>query len=244
MKNTSRDKILSAVSAAYERALVWLPPDIAIVLECFSEAEPDPEARERLVGMCARFREAAEKNVPYRDDFDSALALVSMGPAHAADAEGILAAVRLALPVADAVILPVFTESDSLSVTVAPCKKAELRLFSLQTDSIREAEAAVKALVESSEPCAGAPIILGLGLGSSEDEAFTNACRALLRPMGERAENAEFAAVEQRLRVLPAGGFTPGVLGARIIGELCTHGKSTCTIVYCGYTTMRKTVVL
>ncbi|MDR0935465.1 MAG: fumarate hydratase [Oscillospiraceae bacterium] len=227
MKQITTGQITEAVRSLAVRANCFLPPDVAMALECASEVEANATARAALEDLNDNFKYAAESGLPICQDTGMAVVFadigqdvhISGGNFEAAVNEGIRLAyttggLRCSV-VADpfrrvntddntpAVIHTRLVSGDTLSLTVAPKgfgseNMSALRMFN-PTDSVEFIEDfIIDAVIHAgSKPCP--PIILGIGVGGTFEGVALAAKRALLRPVDTLNSDPFYAEMETRL---------------------------------------------
>ncbi|MDR0446160.1 MAG: fumarate hydratase [Oscillospiraceae bacterium] len=172
------------------RAADILPPELAILIECAFEGESEPQAGEFLRGLIERFNECAHRAEPL----------------HGSEKTG-LYELELADDAKKELLIGIVPErvSEREAVITGDAVPGEAGFDELITDT---------ALGLDISPLA--PIVLGIGVASNEDEALELARRALFRPADRHATDAVTAASERRILArLNSRGPGAGGLGGR-----------------------------
>ncbi|MDR0858598.1 MAG: fumarate hydratase, partial [Oscillospiraceae bacterium] len=79
MKTITTARITDAVHALALRANTFLPPDVAMALECASESESNAAARAALEDLNDNFKYAAESGLPICQDTGMAVVFAEVG---------------------------------------------------------------------------------------------------------------------------------------------------------------------
>ncbi len=227
MREISCEKITETVARLCIKANTVLPPELAIRIECMEEAEPSPVGRQVLGDLIENFRLAAFEGLPICQDTGMAVVLadvgqdvhISGGDFSAAVNEGVRrgyldGGLRLSV-VKDplrrensgdntpAVLHTRIVSGDKLRLTVAPKgfgseNMSQLKMF-LPSASPEEIEDFVVSVVEQagSRPCP--PLVLGVGLGGTMEQAALLAKRALCRPIDRQNPDPYYKAMENRI---------------------------------------------
>ncbi len=209
MKNISCEDISALVAELCVRAATILPPDVAALLEGAAACETCPAAASALGDLVENFRYAAESGLPICQDTGMAVVFADIGQdVHItgglfSDAvnegvrrgytEGLLRLSVVGDPLrrvntgdnTPAVLHTRLVAGDGLTITVAPkgfgsenMSSLTMLLPSASPDEV--AEAVTKAVVSAgAKPCP--PLIIGVGLGGTAEQACIYAKRALLR---------------------------------------------------------------
>ncbi len=244
MREIAYEEIVSAVSALCVRAATRLPPDVAMAIECASEAEPSDEGRAALEDIMANFACAALEDIPICQDTGMAVVFADVGQeTHIAgglfeDAvtegvrrgytEGGLRASVVADPLrrentgdnTPPVIHTRLVAGDRITLTVAPKgfgseNKSAVKMF-LPSAKPEEIEDYIVSVVSAAgaDPCP--PLVVGVGLGGTQDKAAELAKRALLRSLDRRNEDEFYAKLERRtLAKINGLGIGPQGFGGR-----------------------------
>ena len=215
MKNISCEDISELVAQLCVRAATVLPPDVAELLEKAAKAESCPAAAAALGDLVENFGYAAESGLPICQDTGMAVVFADVGQdAHITgglfeDAvnegvrrgyeRGYLRKSVVGDPLrrvntgdnTPAVIHTRLVAGDGITITVAPkgfgsenMSALVMLLPSASAETV--AEAVADAVVRAgAKPCP--PLIVGVGLGGTAEQAMLAAKRALLRS-GENAD--------------------------------------------------------
>lgn len=209
MKNISCADITELVAELCVRAATVLPPDVAELLKKAAESESCPAAAAALGDLVENFSYAAETGLPICQDTGMAVVFADVGQdAHITGGlfeEAVNEGVRRGYErgylrksvVSDplrrvntedntpAVIHTRLVEGDGITITVAPkgfgSENMSALLMLLPSASAEAvAEAVTDAVVRAgAKPCP--PLIVGVGLGGTAEQAMLAAKRALLR---------------------------------------------------------------
>ena len=79
MRDISCDAITEAVRDICIRANVWLPPELAVLLECAQESEVSPAGTAALDDIVSNFRYAAEESLPICQDTGMTVIFADIG---------------------------------------------------------------------------------------------------------------------------------------------------------------------
>ena len=223
MKNISCEEISALVAELCVRAATELPSDVAALLEGAAARETCPAAESALGDLVENFRYAAQSGLPICQDTGMAVIFADVGQdVHItgglfSDAvnegvrrgykDGLLRLSVVGDPLrrvntgdnTPAVLHTRLVEGDKLSITVAPkgfgsenMSALIMLLPSASPDDV--AEAITGAVVSAgAKPCP--PLIIGVGLGGTADQACIYAKRALLRE--EAASDPFYAELER-----------------------------------------------
>jgi fumarate hydratase subunit alpha len=235
-------RVTDAVCQACIEANHTLSPDMAAALERAAERETDPLAWRILSQLRENLRIAGEEQVPICQDTGMAVVFLDIGQdVHftggdlaAAVHEGVRRACRegyLRPSVVDDPLLRTNTGDNSpavlhcavvpgrhVTITVAPKgfgSENMSRLFLLKpADGAEGVREAVLRTVAEAGPNACPPLVVGVGLGGTMEQAALLAKRALLRPVGEGAPQPHIRALEwELLERINALGIGPSGLG-------------------------------
>ena len=223
MREITCGEITAAVEKLCVRAATWLPPEMAILIECAYEAETCPAGADALKDIMDNYVFASESGLPICQDTGMAVVFADIGQdVHITgglfeDAvnEGVrrgYAMLRKSV-VADplrrvntedntpAVIHTRLTSGDSVRITVAPKgfgseNMSAMRMF-LPSDTKEDIVDFIVSVVKraGANPCP--PVVLGVGLGGTVDMAALLAKRALCRPVDKRSEDSFYADMEK-----------------------------------------------
>ena len=244
MREISCETITEAVRKLCVRANVWLPPELAIMLECAWEGEVSPAGKAALEDIVSNYRYAAQEGLPICQDTGMAVIFADIGQdVHITgglfeDAvnEGVrrgyeLGRLRKSV-VADplrrvntgdntpAVIHTRLVAGDTIKLTAAPKgfgseNMSAMRMF-LPSDTQEAVEDFIVDTVSraGSRPCP--PVVVGVGLGGTVEQAAILAKRALLRPTDTRSGDPYYAEMETRvLQRINALGIGPQGFGGK-----------------------------
>lgn len=243
MRELSCAEIAAAAQTLCLRAAVFLPPDLAMQIECASETEPDPAGRAALVQLVDAFTAAGLERRPLAPDMGYPVFFIRLGQevhitgGSLADAVGAgVRRARAAIPGQKTVCDPVrrsglpdgapctlhvqSVPGDRLELTAAPAgfaggEAAALRLFPAGTD--REAlEDWITAQAEAALQTVCPPVVVGVGLGGDAAAAMLLAAQGRAVPADRRSADAFYAAMEHRLLArINRSGVGPGRKGGR-----------------------------
>lgn len=258
MREISYSEISDAVRRLCIRAATWLPPDVAMAIECASESEVSPAGAAALSDLVENFILASESGIPICQDTGMAVVFADVGQdvhitggllADAVDSgvargyeDGRLRKSVVADPFrrentgdnTPAVLHVRLVPGDRITLTVAPKgfgseNMSGMKLF-LPGTPVEAVEDFIASVVRDggSAPCP--PVILGVGLGGTVEQAALTAKRALLRPIDTGSADPFYAAMEKRtLRKINSLGIGPQGFGgvhtalAVNIGACPTH---------------------
>ncbi|MCL1828319.1 MAG: fumarate hydratase [Oscillospiraceae bacterium] len=245
MRELNCDVISQAVERLCIKANTMLPPQIAMLIECAAEAEESPAGRAALSDLTENFICAGLNGLPLCQDTGMAVVFadvgqdlhITNGDFRAAIDEGVRrgyerGALRKSV-VKDplhrvntgdntpAVLHVRIVEGDSLHLTVAPKgfgseNKSALKMFLPSSGTDEIADFLVETVSEAgSAPCP--PVILGVGLGGTVEQAAIIAKRALIRPADKQNPDAFYAGLERlALKRINRLGIGPMGYGGRI----------------------------
>jgi len=244
MRTIDFETIASAVASACIEANLHLPPDVLTALEEALARETAPAARSILTDLLENARLAPEVGLPLCQDTGLVVVFAEVGQeahivggtlADAVDAgvrrgyaEGLLRKSILAKPLdrasntgdnTPAVLHVRLVEGNRLRLTVAPKgggseNASAVWLLTPAQGRHGVTDAVVRRIRETAgRPCP--PLILGVGLGGSFEQAAIEAKRAVvLRPLGRPNEDADLAALEaDLLEAVNTTGIGPMGLG-------------------------------
>lgn len=227
MREITCGQISDAIKKLCITAATRLPPDVAIQLECASESEESEVGRQVLEDLVENFIYAAEAKIPICQDTGMAVVFADIGQdvhitgglfesavnegVRRGYADGFLRKSVVCDPLrrintgdnTPAILHVRLMEGDSMKLTVAPKgfgseNMSAMRMF-LPTASREEIEDFITQTVleAGSNPCP--PVILGVGLGGTAEQAALIAKRALSRPIDERNSDELYAEMERRV---------------------------------------------
>ena len=242
MREITCVQITDAVERLCVKAATLLPPDLAILIECAADTEVSPAGVNALNDIVENFKYAADKKLPICQDTGMAVVFADIGQdVHITGGlfenavnEGVrrgYAGLRKSV-VRDplrrensddntpAIIHVRLVEGDAVKLTVAPKgfgseNKSAMRMF-LPSDKVDTIEAFLIDTVSQAgaDPCP--PIVLGVGLGGTIEQAALLAKRALIRPMDKWNEDKFYAEMEWRvLNKINKLGIGPQGFGGR-----------------------------
>ena len=163
-----------------------LPPSLAILLECAYEAENNPNAAQFLLGAVEKFRECAEKGLPLRAE---------NGEVYVRELTG-----------------------DNILVGIISAETLERELV-LNSDSVppsHEFDALVAETLLLDDVAAMCPMVVGVGVADTQEDAMALARDALFRSADTASDDAELALAEKRILArLNAAGPGAGGFGGR-----------------------------
>ena len=236
--------ITDAVERLCIKAATVLPPDLGILLECAAETEQSPAGIGALDDIVENFKYAAEAHLPICQDTGMAVVFADIGQdVHITDGlfedavnegvrrgyeNGFLRKSVVKDPLrrentndnTPAVIHVRIVPGDAIDLTVAPKgfgseNMSAMRLF-LPSDGIETIEDYIVDVVSKagSNPCP--PIVLGVGLGGTVEQAALLSKRALARPVSTRNSDPFYAEMENRvLKKINKLGIGPQGFGGR-----------------------------
>jgi fumarate hydratase subunit alpha len=245
MREIDCSLITAAVEKLCIEAAVHLPPDMRELLEAAASREDSPAGAAALCDIVANFKLASESGLPICQDTGMAIVFADVGQeVHIAgglleDAvnEGVRrgytngylrkSVVRDPLRRVNtedntpAVLHVRLVAGDQISITVAPKgfgseNMSAMRLF-LPSDSVETIENFIVGVMDSagSNPCP--PVVIGVGLGGTIEQAALLAKRALLRDMNASNADTFYAGMETRiLEKINRLGIGPQGFGGRI----------------------------
>ncbi len=227
MREISCELITETVAQLCIKANTVLPPELANRIECMEEAETSPVGKSVLGDMVENFRLAAFEELPICQDTGMAVVLADVGQdvhivggsfedaVNAGVRKGYLeGGLRLSVvkdPLrrentgdnSPAVLHTRIVPGDTLRITVAPKgfgseNMSQLKMF-LPSVSQAEIEEFIVSVVTQagSRPCP--PVVLGVGLGGTMEQAALLAKRALCRPIDRQNPDEYYRAMENRV---------------------------------------------
>lgn len=227
MREISCAEITQAVEKLCIEANTYLPPDVAMQIECAYEEETAEVGRSVLLDLVENFRIAAREGLPICQDTGMAVVFAQLGQdVHITGGDfedavnqgvrqgyekGCLRKSVVADPLrrentgdnTPAVIHLRLVPGDQLQLTVAPKgfgseNMSAVRMF-LPSASVEEIRAFVVDTVRraGSNPCP--PVIVGVGLGGTLDKAALLSKEALARPVDVRNPDPFYQEMERTL---------------------------------------------
>ncbi|MBR2832256.1 MAG: fumarate hydratase [Oscillospiraceae bacterium] len=227
MREISCEEIVRTVERLCVKAAVYLPPDLAILLECAQESEVSPAGIAALDDIVENFKYAAEKGLPICQDTGMAVVFADVGQdVHIAGGDfeaavnegvrrgyvnGCLRKSVVADPLrrvntednTPAVIHIRLVPGDRLTLTVAPKgfgseNMSAMKMF-LPSAKREDIEDYIISVVDAagSNPCP--PVVVGVGLGGTAEMAAILAKRALARNVDTRNADPYYAEMEHRV---------------------------------------------
>lgn len=227
MREVTCSEITDAIKLLCIKAATILPPELAILLECASESERSPAGLGALEDIIDNFKYAYDKSLPICQDTGMAVIFADIGQdvhitgGYFEDAvnegvrrgyiDGFLRKSVVRDPIrrgntednTPAVIHIRLVPGDQLSLTVAPKgfgseNMSAMRMF-LPSDKIETIEDFIVSVVDKagSNPCP--PVVLGVGLGGTIEQAALLSKRALARPADTRNNDEFYAKMEKRV---------------------------------------------
>jgi fumarate hydratase subunit alpha len=245
MREIACSVITDAIEKLCIRAATQLPHELGRLLESAANAEVSPAGTAALRDIVDNFKYAQEQCLPICQDTGMAVVFADIGQdVHIKDGsfreavdEGVRrgyingflrkSVVRDPLRRVNtndntpSVLHVRIVEGNQLNLTVAPKgfgseNMSAMRMF-LPSDSIDTIEAFIVETVSTagSNPCP--PVVLGVGLGGTIEQAALISKRALLRTAGEHHEDAFYSDMEVRLLdKINRLGIGPQGFGGRI----------------------------
>lgn len=244
MREIRFDDIVTAVRDACIRANTVLPNDLCAAIRAAGETEESPVGRAILGDLEENFTFAAQRGLPICQDTGMAVVFVELGQeahitgglledavnegVHRGYLEGALRCSVVRDPLrrentgdnAPAVQYLRLTVGDQLTITVAPKgfgseNMTRLKMFTPAAGRQEILDFIVESVsLAGSNPCP--PVVVGVGLGGTSDQAALLAKRALLRSVEEHSANPFYAAMEaEALERINALGIGPQGLGGR-----------------------------
>ena len=244
MREITYNDIVYAVSDLCVKAAVWLPADIAMAIECASEAEENEAGRGALCDLYENFRYAASERIPICQDTGMAVVFADIGQdVHITGGyfeDAVNDGVRLGYEkgylrksvVADplmrvntndntpAVIHTRLVKGDKLHLTVAPKGFGSENMSAMRMFVPANTEDDIIEFIVNTVKSAGAkpcpPVIVGAGLGGTVEKAAILAKKALLRPIDTRNPDPFYADIENKtLEKINALGIGPQGFGGK-----------------------------
>lgn len=244
MRDISFETIAETIAKLCIKANTVLSPEIGILLEAASESETSDAGRGALCDMVENFKYAASAGVPICQDTGMAVVFADVGQevhitgglfSEAVDegvrrgyVDGLLRLSVVKDPFrrentednTPAMLSVRLVAGDKIRLTVAPKgfgseNMSAMKMF-LPSSTPEDVVRFIVQTVEKagSNPCP--PVILGVGLGGTIEQAALTAKRALLRPIDTRNPDKFYAEMEQRaLAKINALGIGPQGFGGR-----------------------------
>jgi fumarate hydratase subunit alpha len=242
MREITCAAITDTIERLCMRACTLLPPETAMLIDCAVDTEESPVARSVLQDLCENFTYAGTNELPICQDTGMAVVFAELGQeVHItgglfADAvnEGVRRGYVLLRKsvVADplrrgntnantpAVIHTKLVAGDKLKLTLAPKgfgseNMSAMKLFLPSADKSEVVDFIVETADKAgSNPCP--PIIMGVGLGGTIEQAALLSKWALCRPMDKRNADPFYAELEREaLRRVNDLGIGPQGFGGR-----------------------------
>jgi len=227
MRCVTSKEISDAVRELFIKANHELPSDTAVLVSNAAENETDPLAKNVLCRICENVRVARQMDIPICQDTGMAVVFADIGQdlhiegsfenavndgVARAYTDGSLRMSVVKDPLYNrkntenntpAIIYTRLVEGDKITLRVAPKgfgsenmsaikmfnpSACEQDIIDFVVDTVKRADAS---------PCP--PIILGVGIGGTFDYAPVLAKKALLRSVGERNSDPDYAALEQKI---------------------------------------------
>lgn len=261
MRELDVAQVTEAVARLCQEANVELEGDVFAALEKAEDQEESPVGKEIITQLVENAHLARQEGVPICQDTGMAVVLVDVGQdlhlvggsleeaIHAGVRRGYREGYLRASVVADpfarkntgdntpAVIHYRVVPGDRLRITVLPKGGGAENMSALKmltpADGLEGALDFVTEVVDraGSNPCP--PIIVGVGVGGTMEQAALLAKRALARPVGQPHPRPEIAEIEARLlRRLNRLGIGPQGLGGRVTA-LAVHMEVYPTHIAC-----------
>ena len=242
MREISVQQVADAVRVLCIQANCFLPQDVKAALEGAREREASPVGRAILEDLRENFTFAQEKRLPICQDTGMAVVFCDLGQeVHItggllSDAvnegvsrgytEGFLRCSVVEDPLrrvntgdnTPAILHLRLVEGDGLDLTVAPKGFGSENMTALKMFTPSVTREGVEVYIVSAVSAAGSnpcpPVIVGVGLGGTSEQAALLAKRALLRPVDQRNPDPFYADMEARvLEKINRLGIGPQGLG-------------------------------
>ena len=242
MREISCAEITDAVDKLCMRACTMLPPETGMLIECALDTEESPVAKGVLQDLYENFVYAGLNELPICQDTGMAVLFADIGQEvhitgglfEDAVNEGVRRGYKLLRKsvVADplrrvntgdntpAVIHVRLVEGDGMHLTLAPKgfgseNMSAMKMFLPSADKSEIIDFIVDTASRAgSNPCP--PIIMGVGIGGTIEQAALIAKRALIRPMDKRSSDEFYAEMEREaLRRVNDLGIGPQGFGGR-----------------------------
>ena len=243
MREISCTAITDAIEKLCMRAATMLPPETAMLIDCAIDKEESPTARGVLMDLWENFTYAGLNELPICQDTGMAVVFAEIGQdVHIVDGlfedavnEGVRRGYVLLRKsvVADplrrvntgdntpAVIHTKLVAGDKIKLTLAPKgfgseNMSAMKLFLPSADKSEVIDFIVETASKAgSNPCP--PIIMGVGLGGTIEQAALLSKQALCRPMDKRNKDPFYADMEKEaLEKVNDLGIGPQGFGGRI----------------------------
>ena len=255
MRNVSTSAISRAIAELCIDANYHLPNDVLQALRHACQMEPSPVGRQVLESLIENAQLASQEVYPLCQDTGLAVVWIDLGQdVHVTGGdlyqaiqdgvrrgykEGYLRKSMVAEPFSarvnsgdntPAVIHTRIVPGDRVHVTVCPKGGGSENMSALKMLRPADGRSGVVDFVSSVVDAAGAnpcpPLIVGVGIGGSSEQAMILAKRSLLRPVGQRSPVEEIAGLEdQILNGINALGIGPQGLGGSTTA-LAVHVES------------------
>lgn len=224
MRDISCEQISVAIRDLCIKAETWLPPDVAMAIECASEADESMKAREVLNDLMVDFMDAVKLGRPICQDTGMLEVFAEIGQdVHIAGGlfdEAIKRGVSLGYAgnlnfiVSDpqyndnnnitAVINTRLVLGDKLKLTVVPKSfysesMSTLKIFMQPVDMTAIEDFIVETVSKAGTSLVNPPIVLGIGLGGTVDKCTLIASKALSRPVDQRNSDPFYEKMERQL---------------------------------------------
>lgn len=227
MREITCEQISCAIEKLCIKAATYLPPDVAILLECACDSEPSEAGQAALCDIVENFKYAAEAGLPICQDTGMAVVFIDIGQeVHVTgglleDAvnegvrRGYLNGFLRKSVVRDplrrensndntpAVLHLRITSGDTMDITVAPKGFGSENMSAMKMLLPSSGDKGVTDFVTSVVDAAGSnpcpPLVVGVGLGGTVEMAAILAKRALIRPVDTRNPDPYYAKMEERL---------------------------------------------
>jgi len=243
MREISCTLITDAIERLCMRACTMLPPETAMLIDCAIDKEESPVGREVLIDLFKNFTYAGLNGLPICQDTGMAVVFAEIGQdVHIVDGlfedavnEGVRrgyvllrkSVVRDPLRRVNtedntpAVIHTKLVAGDKIKLTLAPKgfgseNMSAMKLFLPSADKSEVIDFIVETASKAgSNPCP--PIIMGVGLGGTIEQAALLSKQALCRPMDKRNKDKFYADMEKEaLSRVNDLGIGPQGFGGRI----------------------------
>ena len=214
MREISCSLITDTIEELCIKAATYLPPDMAILLECACESEPSEAGRAALCDIVENFKYAAEAGLPICQDTGMTVVFLDVGQdvhitgglledavnegVRRGYVNGLLRKSVVADPLrrvntndnTPAVIHVRLVEGDGIDITVAPKGFGSENMSAMKMLLPSQGESAVEDFITDTVDNAGSnpcpPVVVGVGLGGTVEMAAMLAKRALIRPVDTR----------------------------------------------------------
>ncbi|MEG2455728.1 MAG: fumarate hydratase [Oscillospiraceae bacterium] len=242
MREIAYDTIVSAVAALCVEAATVLPDDLCRSLIAAQKRERSPVGAAILSDVAENFTFAAARGLPICQDTGMAVVFAELGQevhivggllaggVNAGVAQGYVAGHLRCSVVADplrrvntndntpAILHLTLVPGDRLTLTLAPKGFGSENMTGLKMFTPSATQEDVEDYVVSCVRAAGSnpcpPVLVGVGLGGTSEQAALLAKKALLRPVDVENEDPYYADMERRLlRRINALGVGPQGLG-------------------------------